>query len=318
MMPLFCTLCLLLGGLGEPAAKVMFQEALNAELSFNAPKKDDVIQLPFTQALEITVKVVSAGVEEVELPERFTLSGGWKEQSRSPAQRNNHEEKGMDWRQTVRLVALAPGQLPLRPEPLRYRLAGQKTWKGHALPPVSVVVTTSLTDADPKSLRDITAIEALPAAEPSRAPWGLFLGLLGMAGLAGGIAWWRRRTKAAQAVGPASLALHQLNRLRALDLPAKGHIVRFHHLLANVIRAYVEKRFGVPARRQTNPEFLRSLDQAPWLVADHKNLLGRLLEQCDQARFARHSIDHQACQLTLALTEQLITTTAGKGPACER
>ena len=57
------------------------------------------------------------------------------------------------------------------------------------------------------------------------------------------------------ALTSAQVACRELDRIASLGLPAAGQVERFHTLVSNVLRRYLEKRFGLPARRQTTPEF---------------------------------------------------------------
>src|SRR5262249_41505341 len=145
--------------------------------------------------------------------------------------------------------------VPLTLAPLRVTTEGvekEVTWK-----PVPVGVKTVVQKADPAEARDITPIEELPAppAGRPRLLWAAALGVL--AGVAlGAFALLRRRAGRPVAVTPDRWALQELAWIAAQDLPAAGAVERYHTLLSNVVRRYLELRFQLRAPRQTTAEFL--------------------------------------------------------------
>ncbi len=63
---------------------------------------------------------------------------------------------------------------------------------------------------------------------------------------------------------------------------------RFCTLLSEIIRVYLEERFRLRAPEQTTEEFLAYTQQNHVLNTQHRESLGRFLEQCDLVKFAAH------------------------------
>ena len=76
----------------------------------------------------------------------------------------------------------------------------------------------------------------------------------------------------------------------ALRLPEKGHTERFITLLTLLVRQYLERRYSVPAHRQTTPEFLRRLSQIQGLTQVQRHFLTSFLERCEHVKFAQSPI----------------------------
>lgn len=122
--------------------------------------------------------------------------------------------------------------------------------------------------------------------------------------LAGWLVWYTRRRPASSA-SPAEGALGELARLGAALPDAE----RFYTRLAEIVRRYLELRFGSPAPRQTTPEFLAAARQAPRLSAAQQALLGELLTQCDLVKFARSEPGPQECRAALARARTFVEET---------
>lgn len=121
--------------------------------------------------------------------------------------------------------------------------------------------------------------------------WNDILGLAGLVLLIVGLmalAWWlwrRRKPKAEQArlVPPDERARERLKEaLSWIDQPE-----RFCTVVSEILRVYLEERFGLKAPERTTEEFLSELARSAALDARHKALLAEFLTQCDLAKFAR-------------------------------
>jgi hypothetical protein len=156
-----------------------------------------------------------------------------------------------------------------------------------AFQPIAIQVRTTIDEPDLKKLRDPTALERVPNATSwPWLPWaGVGLGTAAVLGLAAYLL--RRRSRAARAaLTPEALALYELDRLERLRWPEKGRGERFVSLLSNVLRNYLEKKWNLPARRQTTPEFLRTLSAQSVLDEVQSKFLAEFLDQFDLAKFA--------------------------------
>jgi len=100
-------------------------------------------------------------------------------------------------------------------------------------------------------------------------------------------AWqfFRRRSKA-KAKLPHEIALEKLEAARALMSP--DSVREYAFTVSEIIRVYIEQRFGEKAARRTTEEFLSDLvQQTGTPLAQHRALLEDFLNHCDLIKFAR-------------------------------
>jgi hypothetical protein len=170
--------------------------------------------------------------------------------------------------------------------------------------------------ADAGELHDITSIEEVPPGPPGPR-WQLWALGFGGAILVGGLAlagWGlaRRRARAATTMPPEQWALAELTHLETLELPAAGQFERYHTSLSDVMRRYLELRFGFHAPEQTTAEFLESARQSPQLTAEQQAMLRGFLERCDVVKFAGIGSTIGECGSVAAMARSFIEQTSAK------
>jgi len=106
--------------------------------------------------------------------------------------------------------------------------------------------------------------------------------------------WWRRRTPTGKSAIPGppprpphEVALEALTRLEASSLLERGEVKEYHIQVSEILRAYVEGRFQVPALEMTTWDVTRGL-QAVGLEEPLLERLRRFLDRCDLVKFAKH------------------------------
>ncbi len=152
--------------------------------------------------------------------------------------------------------------------------------------PVSVTVTSVLGEDDTGELRDITDPLAIPVPK-----WVWVLGAVLLAAVVAGL-WWlyrrrKRREQEPRVVPPHEKALTALDALLSERLLETGLVQQFYLRLSNVVRVYIEDRFGLRAPEQTTEEFLGGLASTDQISPTHRQLLRRFLQQADMVKFAR-------------------------------
>jgi len=132
-----------------------------------------------------------------------------------------------------------------------------------------------------------------------------------------GFFYWKRlksdKTAAAVQVRPEEIALRDLEKLLAEDLLARGQIKLFHLRISDILRHYIENRFGLKAPDRTTEEFLTELSYSDTseqaLLGNHKNLLKDFLTQCDLVKFAKHEPTVAESEKTVLICRDFIEKT---------
>lgn len=126
------------------------------------------------------------------------------------------------------------------------------------------------------------------------------------------IVWLRCRSRKAAPVVrmPAhEIAYLQLERLVADKLPEQGLIKEFYQRISDILRHYIENRFGLHAPEQTTEEFLAALGADATLASSHKSLLKNFLQHCDLVKFAKHEPTTEDIQQTFNSGKNFIAET---------
>jgi Domain of unknown function (DUF4381) len=229
-----------------------------------------------------------------------------------------------EWSQTFELEPLSfdkDKKIPLPVAPLRYRV-GSGDWLEQAWNPLEITVTSSVVAGNVEDAKGITGIEQLPPV-PAWNAWkiGGVAGLVALTGIALGAWRWKRRPPLAMPEPPPhEWALRELDRIEALDLPGGQDVERYHTLVSDVLRRYLEIRFGLHAPEQTTPEFLAGLQRSAALPGAQQEQLRHFLERCDLAKFARAEFTVPECRAVAVLAREFIGATAKKpaDPTVER
>ena len=121
--------------------------------------------------------------------------------------------------------------------------------------------------------------------------------------------WWKRRqpkTEAKRAVSlptPLEIALAALQRLREMNLPVE----EFYTRLADIVRQFIEGRYGLRAPERTTEEFLAEAH----LPERHMALLRTFLVEADLVKFARHRPGKDDMARAFAAAENFVRESAG-------
>ena len=104
-------------------------------------------------------------------------------------------------------------------------------------------------------------------------------------------------------------AYAELEQLLALDLIAAGKVKEFYYRLSNIVRHYIENRFGLMAPERTTEEFLVELAGTDLLVPVHKGLLSHFLDHCDLVKYAKYAPGDPEIKATYESAVRLIDET---------
>ncbi len=160
----------------------------------------------------------------------------------------------------------------------------------NAMPNSSAIVSPSATTTAPTSdvdtatdIRDVRGLMSIPY----QWLWVIYsLVALIVAGVAYAIWAWFRNRKRTPAKEPYEIALEKLEAARALM--TETQVREYAFTVSEIIRSYIEQRFGERAAHRTTEEFLSDLLQSPNVqLAEYRDLLQDFLNHCDLPKFAR-------------------------------
>ncbi len=200
----------------------------------------------------------------------------------------------LTWHQTYTVEPLASGTLDLPPLHVEY---GKKPEKGEpdfdaelVTEPTKVAIRSVLTTQDAvQRPRDITGALLLPARPLTPLEWSLLIGAIAgvIAGAYAGVVAIRRRLNRPKPPVPAEIwALQALEELSPAKWFAERRVREFYYRLSEVLRAYIERKFGLHAPEMTTEEFLGMLARDSSALPYDAYRLRQFLEACDLVKYA--------------------------------
>lgn len=136
--------------------------------------------------------------------------------------------------------------------------------------------------------------------------------LLGVAVLLGLLI--RHQRRAPRPVAADQVALARLLALRERPLTQAEHMEPFFVELTDIVRRYVEDRFGLHAPELTTEEFLDAAAHSPDLSRAQQGFLREFLSSADRVKFARHVPSREAAEAALDAVSQFIEQTRAAEP----
>ncbi len=275
----------------------------------------DKQEITIADRLNLTLSVTADEEYEIELPgfgEKLEQFGIVDYHTSQP------KLTGENRREISRSYELEPflsGEYTIPPMTVDFWKKGEQEPDRHELETEALtvqVVSILPEDMQDKALHDIRPPVALPASYRNWI-WG---GGFGGAALCVGLAIWfalRRRRNAAvaeQQAPPAhEVALSDLEALVAENLVEQGQIKSFYQKISDILRRYIEGRFGVHAPEQTTEEFLAGIKTGHDFPAAYQGLLKNFLTHCDLVKFAQHQPTAENIQQTFDSCRDFILET---------
>lgn len=195
----------------------------------------------------------------------------------------------LTWSREYVLDVYLTGTYVIPPARITYRLNNGEP-KQILTAPLFVTVDTVLSDENAQ-LKEIKPIKVPELAVSKTVVAGGILGLfLLIASVVGVVVWLKKRGQYVEPPRPAHLiALDALNNLRKQGLVESGQIKEYYFLVSNILRHYIEGRFGLMAPERTTEEFLDELQKATVLNQPQKDILSKFLMHCDMVKFAKYN-----------------------------
>jgi hypothetical protein len=138
-----------------------------------------------------------------------------------------------------------------------------------------------------EDIRDIKGLVPLPHS------WWWLWALLVVAAVAAALWLYLRRRSKTETVSagpppsPYAVAIQALRQLLDENLMGRGEVDAFYTRLSDIVRHYLEGRFGLRAPERTTEEFLYEIARDSALAPEHQALLGLFLQEADLVKFAR-------------------------------
>ena len=108
---------------------------------------------------------------------------------------------------------------------------------------------------------------------------------------------------------PQEIAYGLLERLSKDDLIAKGLVKEYYYRITNILRHYIEDRFGLLAPERTTEEFLTEMAHTNQLDDTHKILIREFLERCDMVKYAKYGPSNLEVKETYDAAKRFIDET---------
>ncbi len=275
----------------------------------------DKREMTIAERLQLTLEVEAAEIYEVELPKV-----GDKLEQFGIVDYNTSQPELVDdgTVRTVRSYTLEPflsGRYTIPPMKVVFRKKGEKEKDDHEVETEKITVTVKSLlpeEAGKLDVEDIIGPQNMPP--PALAPlwWSLGGGLFILSAALLAVRAWRRRAApvaAALTIPAHEIAYAELKELVAQDLVGQGLLKPFYQRVSDILRRYIENRFGLHAPERTTEEFLHELQLAESLDKEQKRLLEAFLTHCDLVKFAAHEPSAENIQNTFDTCRDFIEQT---------
>lgn len=224
------------------------------------------------------------------------------------------------WRKTYVLESLLAGRIELPPQVIRYTRARaeveQEPTFEHELATgtLALEVRSALTTQDSvERPRDITGAMAAPPRKRTGLEIVAMAGAIAGAGalaLAAYHAIRRLRVRPPPPIPPEVLALRELDALRAEQWLSAGRVKEYYYRLTEIVRVYVERKFGLAAPEMTTEEFLQTLSRSQTTVPYDRQRLAEFLQTCDLVKYAAAVPSPDDAEAALKAARTFVNATA--------
>lgn len=274
-------------------------EAVSVDLS--SSHEEILLGQPFT----LTVAVNHPAGQRVQLSELGEEWGDMRVRHQSRLRTTADATGRETTQQSIGLARFRLGQF--QTPPLNVTVRGDEGLLFDGLTPIlTLTVTALITDIENVQLEDIRPQVAVPTPFSGPLPpwwvWPLLVGLI----FTLVITWWLMRSRPTETATfvdtrPAhEVAWAELDRIERLNLPLQGQFKEQYILISNCLRAYLERRYNIPALDSTTTEIKTELTKlaqqtepessddvsANTLTDPQIRQFLKLFKECDLGKFA--------------------------------
>lgn len=119
----------------------------------------------------------------------------------------------------------------------------------------------------------------------------------------------RRRARQRVRISAYDVAMRRLSTLQRRGWPKQDEADPWYVELSDIVRRYIEDRYGVRAPELTTEEFLREARQQLRMQSSHRELLEAFLSTCDRVKFAGYRPGESESQQALQAAQRFIDDT---------
>ena len=273
----------------------------------------DKSRITIGDLIEYTVTVAHQKGVKVEMPGLGANLGGFEIRDyRVDEPRREGDRTISVYRYTISTFLTGDFEIP--PLTVRYTVPGSNQPGSLATEKIKIRVE-SLKPSEAGDIRDIKPPVDIPLDWKRIALWaGAGVGLLAFATAC--FLWYRRRQQGKgilpvrqEPTRPAhDIALEALARLAASDLLARGEVKAFYIEVSEIVRRYVEGRYGFVALEMTTGELLEALHRAG-VGGEIYDVFRSFLDRCDLVKFAKYEPPAESHPEIVGLARQIVEQT---------
>ena len=276
------------GETGSPAPNPILKTYESGTVAVTIEINADSITV--ADQLEVAVEVVAGEQQRVVFPGVEDKLGEFRVTGTRLADPKLLDGGRVARRQTYVLEPFLPGEYEIPELTIGFSDEGAEEDSQQSIKtdPIDIEVRSLLPDSEEEpDIKEASGPVELPGVDA----WGYWLVAAAVFIASAGYFLWRRHRAKAQVEeippSPHEVACRELDALLAENLIGRGLAKLFYVRLSNILRHYIEDRFGLRAPESTTEEFLIALRASAALERRHKDSLRRFLEHCDLVKFAK-------------------------------
>lgn len=235
--------------------------------------------------------------------------------------------KGLQWRRSYSIEPLVSGALEIPPLAVKYgrrepEVASQPALANELVSEaLKLEVRSALTAQDnPEQPRDITGPLLPPRPPLSPWQWGVVAATTVVAIAAVYVAYQvvrRRLLRPPPPILPEVWALRALAELASFDWFEHAREREYYYRLTEIVRSYIERKFGLAAPERTTEEFLGMLVRRRSALPYDAQRLRDFLEACDVVKYAALEPRREDADGALATARAFVHATAAAAGCAE-
>ena len=317
----FLTLAAMLVGCKAPqpaAPAAIVQTASDETVELTLRVDRDSISV--ADNLVVRVEAAFPETQEVDFPDALGTESEFRSTSADTSSLRLGEDGRVRIEQTYEIEPYLAGTLRIPPIRVRYRDKGAAEDEATIATEAFEIEVEPIASAEEEGaeLRDIHD----PLAMPFPVGWLIAGAIAALAAGAAAWFWWKSKqqppvVEAAPPDPPDTIALRELDELLAAGLAQQGLVKELYGGVSDILRRYIEARFGLHAPEQTTEEFLSELRRTLGFDPAHRALLRAFLEHTDLVKFAEARPTAAQVDETVAACRRFIVETKPKPEAVE-